>query len=875
MICLAIDNEDHDESGQEWTSKMGINLRFCLKVRKNAPSSKAQHALALGGLFSDGSSSDFLNIKWQSRRSRSRTKLNWPAHCKPCQNVKPNKNDALGKRSGRVNIEKGQKLIQYTRRKYKVKIDCSSNWSQCCPGNHVVEEVSVANCEDLVKHTGKTCKIGPTVEISGRDSAGLDFSPLGTSGVLHEVKVLEATGNMSLNSAPLHVAGSLLTANVAVEHTEKVENQTLEESNGYEIVCNTAACGNLEMQHKEKVTGGTSEVEDSNAIECRSPCVVTDDKRSGVQEEHQIMEKNNFRNETYNMVSEGQHKFLASRDVLENEVTDLATAASVHACAPVGQMENLVVEQSSMNCEVCDCATLDNEVQVALQTTGKSTGSRSILYDDTPINQLGASGEEMAEFSQGTCFSKDKCYGFNKLQHEVQFTGRTNVEELIPINSRLVNHPNQVSEDEFSEIFRDPCDSVKLWDGATSENVVQQAIEATNESKAEHISFSVAQMEIDQPTIASTEGFPEVIGRITASKDLCTTTMSSSDSKKVLKIPTANTSSVEELVLHSPTQMQDTSNMEDPAEEYSEAPREKYASEDTVGVNLDTEVQQEIHSDDGMNKDDEGPQICETTSAIDKEEHLSGRVTQINQSNPDPFTKCSTTDEESCTEENMLKGQEVCSSCEQESIKSTVVEPGSTAGKGRKRKNEVDQLTDKKLNCNGFIKSPCEGLRPRARKDARSRNGINIRKSALDNPPRKKARKPSDVSVPCTKKEEITKRSHKCDLEGCTMSFETKAELQLHKRNQCPYEGCRKRFSTHKYAIIHQRVHEGDRPLKCPWNGCSMSFKWAWARTEHIRVHTGEKPYKCKVEGCGLSFRFVSDFSRHRRKTGHYVNTPA
>ncbi|KAI4346317.1 hypothetical protein L6164_007227 [Bauhinia variegata] len=103
------------------------------------------------------------------------------------------------------------------------------------------------------------------------------------------------------------------------------------------------------------------------------------------------------------------------------------------------------------------------------------------------------------------------------------------------------------------------------------------------------------------------------------------------------------------------------------------------------------------------------------------------------------------------------------------------------------------------------------------------------------------------------------------------MSFTTKAELQLHKRNRCPHEGCRKKFSSHKYALIHQRVHEDERPFKCPWKGCSMSFKWAWARTEHIRVHTGEKPYQCKVEGCGLSFRFVSDYSRHRRKMGHYV----
>ncbi|KAF2295707.1 hypothetical protein GH714_033666 [Hevea brasiliensis] len=57
LICLAIDDEDHDECGEDWTSRMGINLQCCVKVRKNAPSSKVQHALALGGLFSDESPS--------------------------------------------------------------------------------------------------------------------------------------------------------------------------------------------------------------------------------------------------------------------------------------------------------------------------------------------------------------------------------------------------------------------------------------------------------------------------------------------------------------------------------------------------------------------------------------------------------------------------------------------------------------------------------------------------------------------------------------------------------------------------------------------------------------------------------------------------
>ncbi|ERN13745.1 lysine-specific demethylase REF6 [Amborella trichopoda] len=112
--------------------------------------------------------------------------------------------------------------------------------------------------------------------------------------------------------------------------------------------------------------------------------------------------------------------------------------------------------------------------------------------------------------------------------------------------------------------------------------------------------------------------------------------------------------------------------------------------------------------------------------------------------------------------------------------------------------------------------------------------------------------------------------AYQCDIDGCSMGFGTKQELVIHKRNQCAVKGCGKKFFSHKYLLQHRRVHLDDRPLKCPWKGCKMTFKWAWARTEHIRVHTGDRPYVCKDNGCGRTFRFVSDFSRHKRKTGHF-----
>ncbi|XP_010426332.1 PREDICTED: lysine-specific demethylase REF6-like isoform X1 [Camelina sativa] len=112
---------------------------------------------------------------------------------------------------------------------------------------------------------------------------------------------------------------------------------------------------------------------------------------------------------------------------------------------------------------------------------------------------------------------------------------------------------------------------------------------------------------------------------------------------------------------------------------------------------------------------------------------------------------------------------------------------------------------------------------------------------------------------------------YQCDMEGCTMSFTSEKQLALHKRNICPVRGCGKSFFSHKYLVQHQRVHSDDRPLKCPWKGCKMTFKWSWSRTEHVRVHTGARPYICAEPGCDQTFRFVSDFSRHKRKTGHSV----
>ncbi|KAK1570762.1 hypothetical protein Q3G72_006658 [Acer saccharum] len=175
---------------------------------------------------------------------------------------------------------------------------------------------------------------------------------------------------------------------------------------------------------------------------------------------------------------------------------------------------------------------------------------------------------------------------------------------------------------------------------------------------------------------------------------------------------------------------------------------------------------------------------------------------------------------------------------------------------------------------NSFVEEEQEGgpstrLRKRIPKPAKE-----LEAKPKDKKPTKK-KKPKNASaakasgISSYSKIKNEEAEHQCDLEGCTMSFGSKQELVMHKRNICPVKGCGKKFFSHKYLVQHRRVHLDDRPLKCPWKGCKMTFKWAWARTEHIRVHTGARPYVCSEAGCGQTFRFVSDFSRHKRKTGH------
>ncbi|XVF08775.1 hypothetical protein REPUB_Repub07fG0031900 [Reevesia pubescens] len=189
----------------------------------------------------------------------------------------------------------------------------------------------------------------------------------------------------------------------------------------------------------------------------------------------------------------------------------------------------------------------------------------------------------------------------------------------------------------------------------------------------------------------------------------------------------------------------------------------------------------------------------------------------------------------------------------------------------RNRNTKIEQSA---RQCNSYGEDEIEGgpstrLRKRVHKPLKESETKPKEKKQASKKKVKNASNVKKIAGPSTAKGRDEEAEYQCDMEGCTMSFGSKQELVLHKRNICPVKECGKKFFSHKYLVQHRRVHMDDRPLKCPWKGCKMTFKWAWARTEHIRVHTGARPYVCAEEGCGQTFRFVSDFSRHKRKTGH------
>ncbi|KAJ4973109.1 hypothetical protein NE237_006283 [Protea cynaroides] len=218
------------------------------------------------------------------------------------------------------------------------------------------------------------------------------------------------------------------------------------------------------------------------------------------------------------------------------------------------------------------------------------------------------------------------------------------------------------------------------------------------------------------------------------------------------------------------------------------------------------------------------------------------------------------------TESDIKAGDDSCENSSTHEQSGRVLRSGLFKHERSRLGNDVRKNIER---CNSYAEDETEGgPSTRLRKRPSRPSEIKVKPVGEKQAQKSKGKKAQTSNNDVTIDEEA---DYMCDMDGCTMGFSSKQELSLHKRNICSVKGCGKKFFSHKYLVQHRRVHIDDRPLKCPWKGCKMTFKWAWARTEHIRVHTGARPYVCREVGCGQTFRFVSDFSRHKRKTGHLV----
>lgn len=765
LIDLAIDGEERSECEEDWTSKLGINLRYCVKARKNSSSKQVPYKLALGMLFSDkGPGSEFLSINWQSRRYRSR-RLKYLARAKACDDIQRKKDDQL---EGKGDVPVVKKMLQYSRRKFRSK-----------KGSNMVHEPDKeCTAVSAVLHRDFCDQVSEDELDTGNSRGDPDISHASASVRLPQMQsqnqVTETATSMTLKASS-QFSNFSLDPSLMEEHAGlEVHNQTTKK---------------LEVDGKTNLRNlNHSEMpyETSSSELCIKDNQIYHDQRSSsltvvTGEKIETPSRNpntkaiNCDNKGNNFDLDEVHQELQSTHE-NNKVEAASSPVSLVTQHILTSMEEISESARKNNCTegISDGASLKETTELKIVSLNVSSKEPSLSCDELGNEQT----------------VNVEVFEAQREQNAVAVDIEVQQETQIALGSeKEINHSTDISvkqceppRGEHSEVI----DNEVILDSEKqcliqNKNQINEAAALSHVAVGEHKSLTVSSSEVSVETCPNGDCSTQFI----------------SDGK------------------------------------------------------MESEIQPK-----GMND----MEICSDTETTSKDASVTIR-------------ECFTNEGETCARDD-LSGSEVHFSQDNRELESCELTTPNLKYTRKKRNRELEQITKDNTSCYGFVRSPCEGLRPRTANVALGRSRIETGNTEEEDVEVKRARKrSSDVAVPCKNKKDVVKKIHRCDLDGCNMRFATKAELMLHKRNRCPHEGCGKKFSSHKYALLHQRVHDDERPLKCPWEGCSMSFKWAWARTEHIRVHTGEKPYKCKVEGCGLSFRFVSDFSRHRRKTGHYVKS--
>ena len=115
-------------------------------------------------------------------------------------------------------------------------------------------------------------------------------------------------------------------------------------------------------------------------------------------------------------------------------------------------------------------------------------------------------------------------------------------------------------------------------------------------------------------------------------------------------------------------------------------------------------------------------------------------------------------------------------------------------------------------------------------------------------------------------------KCYKCDIEDCENLFETKEELELHKKAHTqlfPCSKCNLKFMSEKNLQKHFKVHCFlIKRYICPYPGCNKKFTALYNQKIHYRIHTGERPYKCDI--CGNNYYDRANYKYHI-KTAHKI----
>ncbi|XP_055630891.1 zinc finger protein 652-like [Toxorhynchites rutilus septentrionalis] len=113
------------------------------------------------------------------------------------------------------------------------------------------------------------------------------------------------------------------------------------------------------------------------------------------------------------------------------------------------------------------------------------------------------------------------------------------------------------------------------------------------------------------------------------------------------------------------------------------------------------------------------------------------------------------------------------------------------------------------------------------------------------------------------KHKRLEHRDFMCDT--CGLSFEQKFALETHRKRhedvrQFKCEYCPMEYYTRPEMLLHvKQVHLNAFQVKCP--DCGLSFKTKSTLNQHIKTHTNQRTHTCSV--CGYGFKSYTHLNRH------------